>query len=280
MCVSVYLSINLKIMIIAVTNQKGGVGKTTSVLNIGVFLAKKGKKVLLVDIDPQANLTSGLGIERDRENDGFISIYDVLVNQEEVKSSIKKSRVENLSVIPSSIELAGAEVEMVNAMSRESVLKKALDQVKDEFDYIIIDCPPSLGLLTINSQVAADLVVIPVQAEYYALEGLGQLMNTIKLVKSNLNPNLDIGGVVLTMFDSRTNLSKDIALELKNHFDDKLFETLVPRNIKLSEAPSHGLAIVEYEPESSGAQAYDRLTQEIIDRFEKNNSKTLVRPKI
>ncbi|MCA9386518.1 ParA family protein [Candidatus Dojkabacteria bacterium] len=267
-------------MIIAVTNQKGGVGKTTSVLNIGVFLAKKGKKVLLVDIDPQANLTSGLGIERDRENDGFISIYDVLVNQEEVKSSIKKSRVENLSVIPSSIELAGAEVEMVNAMSRESVLKKALDQVKDEFDYIIIDCPPSLGLLTINSQVAADLVVIPVQAEYYALEGLGQLMNTIKLVKSNLNPNLDIGGVVLTMFDSRTNLSKDIALELKNHFDDKLFETLVPRNIKLSEAPSHGLAIVEYEPESSGAQAYDRLTQEIIDRFEKNNSKTLVRPKI
>ncbi len=267
-------------MVIAITNQKGGVGKTTSVLNIGVFLARKGKKVLLVDIDPQANLTSGLGIQRDEDNDGFVSVYDILVNQVSAKDAVLESRIANLSVIPSSIELAGAEVEMVNTMSRESILKRALDQLKDEFDYIIIDCPPSLGLLTINSQVASDKVIIPVQAEYYALEGLGQLVNTIQLVKNNLNPDLEIGGVVLTMFDTRTNLSKDIALELKNHFDEKLFDTLVPRNIKLSEAPSHGLAIVEYEPESSGAQAYGRLTDEIIERFEGNSPKSLIRPNL
>lgn len=265
-------------MILAVTNQKGGVGKTTSVLNIGVFLANKGKKVLLIDIDPQANLTSGLGIERDKDDDGFISVYDILINETNAKDAVIKSRVSNLSIIPSSIELAGAEVEMVNSMSRESVLKRALDQLKDEYDYIIIDCPPSLGLLTINSQVAADKVLIPVQAEYYALEGLGQLVNTVQLVKNNLNPNLEIGGVVLTMFDTRTNLSKDIALELQNHFGEKLFDTLVPRNIRLSEAPSHGLSIHEYDPASTGAMAYDRLTKEIIERFEKDT--TLTRPNI
>ncbi len=265
-------------MVIAISNQKGGVGKTTSVLNIGVFLARKGKKVLLIDIDPQANLTSGLGIERDTEDDGMLSVYDILINQTKAEDTVLESRIENLHIIPSSIELAGAEVEMVNAMSRESVLKNAIDQLRNEYDYILIDCPPSLGLLTINSQVASDKVIIPVQAEYFALEGLGQLVNTIKLVKNNLNPNLEIGGVVLTMFDTRTNLSKDIAVELKNHFDDQLFDTLVPRNIKLSEAPSHGLAIVEYEPESSGAQAYGRLTEEILERFEKKNPDSLVRP--
>ena len=254
-------------MIIAVTNQKGGVGKTTSVLNIGVFLAYKGKKVLLIDIDPQANLTSGLGFDKN-EKKKKASTYDILINKTSAKDAIQKSRIPNLSIISSSIELAGAEVEMVNTMSRESILKKSLDELKGEYDYILIDCPPSLGLLTINSQVAADKVIIPVQAEYYALEGLGQLVNTIQLVRNNLNPALEIGGIVLTMFDTRTNLSKDIAIELKNHFDNKLFDTLVPRNIKLSEAPSHGLAIMEYEPESSGAIAYKRLTEEIINRFE------------
>jgi chromosome partitioning protein len=257
-------------MVIAFTNQKGGVGKTTSVLNSGVFLANKGKKVLLIDIDPQANLTSGLGVQRGGENDSILSIYDVLINQEDVEKAIVESRIQNLHIIPSSIELAGAEVEMVSSMSRENILQRSIAPILNKYDFILIDCPPSLGLLTINSQVASDKVIIPVQAEYYALEGLGQLMNTIQLVRNSLNSNLEIGGVVLTMFDSRTNLSKDIAMELQNHFGDKLFDTIVPRNIKLSEAPSHGLSVSEYEPESTGAQAYDRLTDEIIQRFDKD----------
>lgn len=255
-------------MVFAVSNQKGGVGKTTSVLNIGVYLAKKGNKVLLVDIDPQANLTSGIGIKRERDDKNYKSVYDVLINKEDPKDIIKNSRVENLDVLPSAIELAGAEIEMVNEISRESILKKALDKVKDNYDFILIDCPPSLGLLTINGHVASDKVLIPVQAEYYALEGLGQLINTIKMVKNNLNQSLDIGGVVITMFDNRTNLSKDIAMELQKYFNEKLFDTLVPRNIKLSEAPSHGQSIMEYEPSSTGAQAYDRLTDEIMERFD------------
>lgn len=254
-------------MVIAFTNQKGGVGKTTSVLNSGVFLANKGKKVLLIDIDPQANLTSGLGIQKREEGDDLLSIYDVMINQRDINDAIIESRIKNLHIVPSSIELAGAEVEMVSSMSRENILQRSIEPIRQNYDYILIDCPPSLGLLTINSQVASDKIIIPVQAEYYALEGLGQLMNTIHLVKNNLNSNLEIGGVVLTMFDSRTNLSKDIALELKNHFGDKLFDTIVPRNIRLSEAPSHGLSISEYEPESTGASAYDRLTDEIIERI-------------
>ncbi len=267
-------------MIFAVSNQKGGVGKTTTVLNIGVFLANKGKNVLLVDIDPQANLTSGLGVRKQGEDDeDFKSVYDVLINNEDPENVILSTRIKNLDILPSSIELAGAEVEMVNTMSREAVLKKALDKIKDNYDYIVIDCPPSLGLLTINGQVAATHILIPVQAEYYALEGLGQLMNTIKLVKRNLNSKLDIGGVMLTMFDSRTNLSKDIAAELKNFFGEKLFDTIVPRNIKLSEAPSHGLSIQEYEPGSTGALAYSRLTDEILKRF-KSEKKPMQRPKI
>ncbi len=257
-------------MIFAISNQKGGVGKTTTVLNIGVYLAKKGKSILLVDIDPQANLTSGIGIKRDRNDKEFLSIYDVLINKTEPISVIKKTRIENLDIIPSAIELAGAEIELVNLMSREAILKKNLDKIKHDYDFILIDCPPSLGLLTINAHVAADKILIPVQAEYYALEGLGQLINTIKLVKSNLNQELEIGGVVLTMFDNRTNLSKDIAVELNQHFSDRLFDTLIPRNIKLSEAPSHGKSIQEYEPTSTGAQAYDRLTDEILARFTKD----------
>jgi chromosome partitioning protein len=271
-------------LIFAVTNQKGGVGKTTTVLNMGVFFAKKGMKTLLVDIDPQANLTSGIGVrekllETSDRDEGYPSVYDVLVNNVEPKEIIVKTRIENLEILPSAIELAGAEVEMVNAMSREGILKKALAKIKDEYEVVLIDCPPSLGLMTITGQVAADKILIPVQAEYYALEGLGQLINTVNLVKSNLNSNLDIGGVMLTMFDTRTNLSKDIAYELKNYFGDKMFDTLIPRNIKLSEAPSHGLSITEYEPSSTGAQAYDRITDEIIKRFGLKANK-LVRPSL
>lgn len=260
------------------TNQKGGVGKTTTVLNLGVYLSKKGNKVLVVDIDPQSNLTSGLGIQVDKENNEK-SVYDILVNQVPTTEVIKSTRIYGLDILPSTIELAGAEVEMVNAMSRETILRKALEPVKDKYDYIIIDCPPSLGLLTINAHVAADRIFIPVQAEYFALEGLGQLVNTIKLVKGNLNNELEIGGVIITMFDSRTNLSKDVALELQKFFGDKLFDTLIPRNIRLSEAPSHGLSIEEYDATSNGAKAYERLTNEILERFSKKNA-GLERPRL
>ncbi len=263
-------------MIFAITNQKGGVGKTTTVLNIGVYLAAQGKKVLLIDSDPQGNLTSGLGISHEpneiesKENEEFKTIYDILINKQTAESVIKTTRIANLDVISAGIELAGAEVELVSAMSRETILKKALESVKQQYSYILIDCPPSLGLLTINALVATDQVLIPVQSEYYALEGLGQLLNTITLIKNNLNPTLDIGGVILTMFDTRTNLSKDVATELEKHFESKLFKTIIPRNIRLSEAPSHGLSIQEYSPSSSGAFAYESLTREIMERFDKD----------
>ncbi len=256
-------------MIFAITNQKGGVGKTTTVLNLGVFLAIKGKRVLLVDIDPQSNLSSGLGITRSGDQE-FKTIYELLVNRIPSKEVVKQTRIENLSIIPSGIELAGAEVELVGALSRENILKKALEEVKDNFDYILIDCPPSLGLLTINSLVAADQVVIPVQSEYFALEGLGQLINTITLIRGSLNPTMDIGGVILTMYDNRTNLSRDVAGEIEKHFETKLFKTVIPRNIRLSEAPSHGLSIYEYARTSAGGLAYENLTDEIIERFDKS----------
>ncbi|MEP7103876.1 MAG: ParA family protein [Candidatus Dojkabacteria bacterium] len=268
-------------MILAVTNQKGGVGKTTTVLNLGVYLAVKGQKTLLVDIDPQSNLTSGLGVKGDLQNKENITnqepktIYDVLVNKEPAESAVLKTRIKNLDIIPCTIELAGAEVELVGSLSRESILKKAIENVSKNYDFVIIDCPPSLGLLTINGLVAANNVLIPVQSEYYALEGLGQLINTVKLIKNNLNSSMDVGGVILTMYDPRTNLSKDVAGETQNFFGDKVFKSVVPRNIKLSEAPSHGLSIYEYAPNSSGAQAYEQLATEVIKRFTREG---LVRP--
>lgn len=262
-------------MIVSVMNQKGGVGKTTTVINLGVCLAQKGVKVLLVDLDPQANLTSGLGVEVPTDNPSSITgkdsrsrtIYDVLINELTVKEVFLTTRVPNLHVLPSGIELSGAEVEMVSMMSREQILSQALSQIESDYDLIIIDCPPSLGVLTVNALVAADLVLIPIQCEYFALEGLGQIMNTIKLVKSKLNSALEIGGVLLTMFDTRTNLSRDVAREVQQFFGEKVFKTIVPRNIRLSEAPSYGQAIVEYDPSSTGARAYRDLADEAHQRF-------------
>ena len=216
--------------IVSIANQKGGVGKTTTAVNLSTSLAKSGKKVLMVDADPQGNATSGLGIEKEVEH----SVYDVMVNEVPVRDTLKNSCVKNLKVCPSNINLAGAEVELVSMMSREQRLKEKLDEVKDDFDYIIIDCPPSLGLITLNAFTASDSVLIPVQCEYYALEGLGQLINTINLVKRHLNKDFEIEGALLTMYDARTNLSNQVVKEVKNYFGEKVYKTVIPRNVKLS----------------------------------------------
>lgn len=230
--------------IIAITNQKGGVGKTTTSVNLGACLAYIGKRVLLVDIDPQGNATSGLGIEK---ADVEQCVYDILVDDADVIDIIKATTVENLDVIPATIQLAGAEIELVPTISREVRLKRALEAVKQNYDYIIIDCPPSLGLLTINALTASDSVVIPVQCEYYALEGLSQLLNTVRLVQKHLNTDLMIEGVLLTMLDARTNLGIQVIEEVKKYFRDKVYKTVIPRNVRLSEAPSHGKPIILYE---------------------------------
>ena len=246
--------------VIAVANQKGGVGKTTTAVNLSTSLAKKNKKVILIDGDPQGNATSGLGVEKDPEN----SLYDVLVNEVDIKTTLQDTCVKTLKVCPSNMDLAGAEVELVSQMSREFRMKEKIDPIKDEYDYIIIDCPPSLGLITLNSFTAADSVLIPVQCEYYALEGLGQLLNTINLVKKHLNKNLEIEGAVLTMYDMRTNLSNQVVKEVKRYFDDKVYKTVIPRNIKLSEAPSFGMPITLYDAKSKGARAYEKLAREVL----------------
>jgi chromosome partitioning protein len=247
--------------IIAITNQKGGVGKTTTSVNLGACLAYIGKSVLLVDIDPQGNATSGVGIEK---GDVTQCIYDVLVDDAEVKDLVKPSKVENLSVIPATISLAGAEIELVPTISREVRLKRALEKVKDDYDYIIIDCPPSLGLLTINALTASDSVIIPVQCEYYALEGLSQLLSTVRLVQKHLNHDLMIDGVLLTMLDARTNLGIQVIEEVKKYFQDKVYRTIIPRNIRLSEAPSHGEPIIIYDAKSKGAEVYLELAKEVV----------------
>lgn len=246
--------------IISVVNQKGGVGKTTTSVNISTILAKKGKKVLLIDADPQGNATSGIGVNKDTEK----SFYDVIINEVEIKDAIMKTPIKNLYVCPSNINLAGAEVELVSMMAREQRLKAKLEEIKDEFNYIIIDCPPSLGLITLNALVATDSLLIPIQCEYYALEGVGQLMNTVNLVKKQLNKELYIEGVVLTMSDDRTNLSKQVINEVKTYFKDNVYKTIIPRNIKLSEAPSYGMPITIYAPKSKGARCYEKLTNELL----------------
>lgn len=246
--------------IIAIANQKGGVGKTTTSINVSTILAKRGKKTLMIDADPQGNATSGLGIDKNLE----LSTYDVLINETGIEEVVQETTIKNLKVCPSNINLAGAEVELVSAEEREFRLKKKLDEIKNNYDYIIIDCPPSLGFITLNSFTAADSVLIPVQCEYYALEGLGQLLNTINLVKKMMNKSLEIEGAVLTMYDARTNLSNQVVKEVKRYFEDKVYKTVIPRNVKLSEAPSFGMPITVYDSRSKGARCYEKLTKEII----------------
>jgi chromosome partitioning protein len=247
--------------IIAIANQKGGVGKTTSSINLGASLATLGKKVLLVDIDPQGNTTSGIGVNK---ADVPCCIYDVLINDVSPSEATIQTNVSGLSIIPATIQLAGAEIELVPTISREIRLKKALQTVSDQYDYILIDCPPSLGILTINSLTAADSVLIPIQCEYYALEGLSQLLNTIRLVQKHLNTNLLIEGVLLTMLDARTNLGIQVIEEVKKYFQDKVYQTIIPRNVRLSEAPSHGQSIISYDSKSKGAEVYLELAKEVI----------------
>ena len=252
--------------VISVANQKGGVGKTTTTVNLSTLLAKKGKKVLLIDTDPQGNATSGLGVTKELE----LSVYDILVGDTTFEETIEKTSIKNLHVCPSNISLAGAEVQLVSMMSREQRLKVKLDEIKDKYDYILIDCPPSLGLITLNAFTASDTVLIPVQCEYFALEGLGQLLNTVNLVKKHLNKSLEIEGALLTMYDARTNLSNQVVKEVKKYFEGKVYKTVIPRNVRLSEAPSYGMPISLYDPRSKGAKAYEKLAKEFL----KNNAQS------
>ena len=254
--------------IIAIANQKGGVGKTTTSVNVSTIFAKRGKKTLMIDADPQGNATSGLGIEKDVE----LSTYDILINDTEIEEVIQDTTIRNFKVCPSTINLAGAEVELVSTEEREFKLKKKVDKIKDKYDYIIIDCPPSLGLITLNSLTAADSVLIPIQCEYYALEGLGQLINTINIVKQGMNKRLEIEGAVLTMYDARTNLSNQVVTEVNKYFENKVYKTVIPRNVKLSEAPSYGMPITVYDPRSKGARCYEKLAREILKANDVRNN--------
>lgn len=255
--------------VISIANQKGGVGKTTTSINISTILAKKGKRVLLIDADPQGNATSGIGIEKKTDK----SIYDVIIEETKIEEVVLETQVKNLKICPSNINLAGAEVELVSMMSREYRLKERIEEEKENYDYIIIDCPPSLGLITLNAFTASDSVLIPVQCEYYALEGLEQLMNTVNLVKKHLNKELELEGAVLTMYDARTNLSNQVVKEVKNYFEDKVYKTVIPRNVRLSEAPSFGMPISLYDPKSKGAKCYDKLVKEILKKNENEEEK-------
>ena len=252
--------------IISLANQKGGVGKTTTSINLSAALAAQGKRVLLIDADPQANTSSGLGVEiRELDN----TIYECLVNGIDPHTAIIQTKTKNLCLIPSHIDLVGAEIEMLNLEQREQLLKKLLQQVRDEYDYILIDCSPSLGLITVNALTASDSVIIPVQCEFFALEGIAKLLNTIKIIKSKLNPSLKIEGFLLTMFDNRLRLSNQVYEEVKRHFGDLVFNTVISRNVRLSEAPSHGLSVLDYDPHSKGAQNYVSLAKEVIKRSNK-----------
>ena len=251
--------------IVSVANQKGGVGKTTTTVNLSTILAKKGKKVLLIDTDPQGNATSGLGVDKEAD----LSTYDLLITDTPAEEIIQETAIKNLKICPSNINLAGAEVQLVSMMSREQRLREKLETIRDNFDYILIDCPPSLGLITLNAFTASDSVLIPVQCEYYALEGLGQLLNTVELVRKHLNKSLYIEGALLTMYDMRTNLSNQVVKEVKRYFENKVYKTVIPRNVKVSEAPSYGMPISIYDHHSKGAKSYEKFTREFLKINEK-----------
>lgn len=250
------------VKVIAIANQKGGVGKTTTAVNLAACLAAQDRKVLLIDSDPQGNATSGLGFDK---RDIRKCVYDAIINDVPMQEVIRKTAYNNLDIVPATIQLAGAEIELVSLMNREGRLKNSLERVKHDYDYVIIDCPPSLGLLTINGLTAASSVMIPIQCEFYALEGVSMLMNTIQLVQRNLNPALKLEGVVMTMFDSRTNLAMEVVGEVRKYFKTKMYTTIIPRNVRLGEAPSHGQPIIDYDGKSKGAQVYMELAQEVID---------------
>lgn len=249
--------------IIAIANQKGGVGKTTTSINLSASLAAKGKKVLMIDTDPQGNATSGFGVDK---NDLEDTIYELILGECSVQDCIIKDVIPGVSILPSNVNLAAAEIELIGVDKKEYILKKEIDWVKDSYDFIIIDCPPSLSMLTVNAMTTADSVLVPIQCEYYALEGLSQLIHTVNLVKERLNPELDMEGVVFTMFDSRTNLSNQVVENVKNNLQQNVYKTIIPRNIRLAEAPSYGMPIQMYDPKSAGAEAYMALADEVIKR--------------
>ena len=249
--------------IIAIANQKGGVGKTTTSINLSAALAEKGKKVLVIDTDPQGNTTSGLGLDKEELNE---TVYELMIGECDIDEVIHKNVFDNLDIIPANVNLAAVEIELIDAEQKEYILREAIDKVKDKYDFIIIDCPPSLSMLTVNAMTTANTVLVPIQCEYYALEGLGQLVHTVNLVKDRLNPELEMEGVVFTMFDSRTNLSLQVVENVKEHIQENVYKTIIPRNIRLAEAPSYGMPINLYEPKSAGAEAYRLLADEVIAR--------------
>ena len=251
--------------VIAIANQKGGVGKTTTAINLSASLADLGKKILVIDTDPQGNTSSGLGVEK---NEVENTVYELLIGETTIEECIQKEVFENLDIISSNINLAAAEIELVGAEEKEYILKKAIDKVKKNYDFVLIDCPPSLSMLTINAMCAADTVLVPIQCEYYALEGLSQLIHTINLVQDRLNPDLEIEGVVFTMYDARTNLSLQVVENVKNNLDQNIYKTIIPRNVRLAEAPSYGMPITRYDKRSTGAESYRRLAEEVIHRGE------------
>lgn len=249
--------------IIAIANQKGGVGKTTTAINLSASLAEKGRKVLAIDMDPQGNMSSGLGLDKN-SIDG--TIYDMIIGEADVEEVIHKNTIENLDILPSNVDLSAVEIEMIDVENKEFVVKNSIQKIRDNYDYVIIDCPPSLSLLTVNAMTTADSVLVPIQCEYYALEGLSQLIHTVELVKDRLNPILEIEGVVFTMYDARTNLSLQVVENVKDNLEQNIYKTIIPRNIRLAEAPSYGTPINQYDPRSAGAESYMKLAEEVIEK--------------